>query len=143
MRIRPNIFLVSCVLLTPGFLWLLPSTIEWVRSPDPFGRNAGLAFLTIIIVALIVIWTGVAAGTRVAWVIMVVIVCVWALPAMMDLVLHHGRRWTLSELREWVVFAWRGEHISRTYLTGTLLWLLMLVGLILPVRALFRIRKPA
>ena len=142
LRIRLNIFLVSSVLLTPGILWLLPYVIECVRSTDSMIRLAGLASLTIIIVALIVIWTGVAAGTRVAWVIMVVIVWVWALPAMTGPVLSHGRRWTLSELREWVAFAWRGEHLSRTYLTGTVLFLLMLVGLILPLRALFRIGKP-
>ena len=143
MRIRPDIFLVSSVLLTLGVLWLLPSTIECLRSTDTMSRLAGLASLTIIIVALIVIWTGLAAGNRVAWVIMVVIVWVWALPAMTWPVLHHGRRWTLSELREWVVFAWRGEHLSRTYFISTLVFLLMLVGLILPVRALLRSEKPS
>jgi len=142
LRIRPNIFLVSSVLLTLGVLWLLPSTIECVRSTDTMSRIAGLAFLTIIIVALIVIWTGVAAGARVAWVIMAVIVWVWALPAMTWPVLRHGRRWTLSEVREWVAFAWRGEHLARTYLISTVMFLLMLVGLILPVRSLFRIGKP-
>ena len=143
MRIRPDIFLVSGVLLTLGVLWLLPSTIECLRSTDTMSRLAGLASLTIIIVALIVIWTGLAAGNRVAWVIMAVIVWGWALPAMTWPVLHHGRRWTLSELREWVVFAWRGEHLSRTYFISTLVFLLMLVGLILPVRALLRSEKPS
>ena len=142
MRIRPNIFLVSSVLLTLGVLWLLPSTIDCVRSTDTMSRLYGLASLTIIIVALIVIWTGVAAGTRVAWVIMVVIVWVWALPAMTGPVLHHGLRWTLSDLRQWVASAWRGERLSRTYLVSTVLFLLMVVGLILPVRALFREGKP-
>ena len=142
LRIRPNIFLVSSVLLTLGVLWLLPSTIDCVRSTDTMSRLYGLASLTIIIVALIVIWTGVAAGTRVAWVIMVVIVWVWALPAMTGPVLHHGLRWTLSDLRQWVASAWRGERLSRTYLVSTVLFLLMVVGLILPVRALFREGKP-
>lgn len=59
---------------------MLPSTIQWIRSTNTMFRIAGLAFLTITIVALIVIWTGVAAGSRVAWVIMVVIVWGWALP---------------------------------------------------------------
>jgi hypothetical protein len=66
MRIRPSIFRVSSVLLTLGFLWLLPSTINCVRSRDSMIQIAGLAFLTLIIVALIVIWTGVAGelGSR-------------------------------------------------------------------------------
>jgi hypothetical protein len=105
-------------------------------------RIAGLAFLTIIIVALIVIWTGVAAGTRAAWVIMVVIVWVWALPFMTWPVLRHARRWTLSELREWVVGAWREDTFARTDFISTVVFLLMLIGLILPVRSLFRIGKP-
>jgi hypothetical protein len=144
LRIRPNIFLVSSVLLTLGVLWLLPPAIKFIRSTDPpLIRIAGLAFLTIIIVALIVIWTGVAAGSRVAWVIMAVIVWVWALPAMTWPVLRRGRHWTLSELREWVVVAWREDTFARTELIATAMFLLMLVGLVLPVRALFRTRKPA
>ena len=143
LRIRLNIFLVSSALLTVGVMWLLPPTIEWVRVRNlEIGQEFGFSSLTVIIVALIVIWTGLAAGNRVAWVIMVVIVWVWALPVMTWPVLRHGRRWTLSELREWVAFAWRGEHLARTYLISTLMFLLMLVGLILPVRALIRNGKP-
>jgi len=141
MRIRPNIFLVSSVLLTLGFLWLLPPAIGFVRSTDPpLIRIAGLAFLTIIIVALTVIWTGLAAGSRVAWVVLAIIVWVWALPALTWPVLRHGRRWTLSELRDWAAGAWREDTFARTELIATAMFLLMLVGLVLPVRALFRIR---
>jgi hypothetical protein len=140
MRIRPSIFQVSSVLLTLGFLYLLPSSINCIRTRDSMTQIAGLAGLTLIIVALIVIWTGVAAGNWVAWVIMAVIVWVWALPALMWPVLRHGRRWTLSELREWGVIAWREGGFARTNLVSTAMFLLMLVGLVLPVRALFRFR---
>ena len=138
MRIRPNILLVSSILLTLGFLWLLRYAIRFVGSREAMMQICSLAFLTIIIVALIVIWTGVAAGSRVAWGIMVVIVLGYALPAMMWPVLRHGRRWTLSELREWVVIAWREDTFLRTQLIGSLLFLLMLLGLILPIKALLR-----
>ncbi len=141
MRIRPNIFLVSSLLLTPGLLWVLPSAINLVRARDTIARTAGLASLTIIIVALIVIWTWLAAGNRVAWVIMAVIVWVWAFFIMTGPVLHHGWPWTLSQLRELVVIAWRGDTVSaRTYLISSVLFLLMLLGLILPVWELFRHR---
>jgi hypothetical protein len=141
LRIRPNIFLVSSLLLTPGLLWVLPYAINLVEATDPIAQTAGLASLTVIIVALIVIWTWLAAGNRVAWIIMAIIVWVWALFIMTGPILHHGRRWTLSELREWVVFAWRGDTLfARRYLISSVLFLLMLVGLILPVRALFRTR---
>jgi hypothetical protein len=142
LRIRPNIFLVSSLLLTSGLLWVLPYAINFVGATDTIGRTAGLASLTVIIVALIVIWTWLAAGNRVAWVIMAVIVWVWALFIMTGPVLHHGRRWTLSELREWVFIAWRENTFARTELISTAMFLLMLVGLILPVRALFRSPKP-
>jgi hypothetical protein len=142
MRIRPSIFQVSSVFLTLGFLWLVPSTINCVRSTDSMTQIAGFALLTVIIVALIVIWTGFAAGNRVAWITMAVIVWVGALPAMTWPVLRHGRRWTLGELREWIVIAWREDTFVRTYLIGTALFLLMLVGLVLPVRALYLNRKP-
>jgi hypothetical protein len=142
LRIRPNIFLVSSLLLTSGLLWVLPYAINLVGATDTIGRTAGLASLTVIIVALIVIWTWLAAGNRVAWVIMAVIVWVWALFIMTGPVLHHGRRWTLSELREWVFIAWRENTFARTELISTAMFLLMLVGLILPVRALFRSPKP-
>jgi hypothetical protein len=108
----------------------------------------GLASLTVIIVGLIVIWTGLAAGKRVAWVIVAVIVWVWAFPIMiLPLRIKHIVTLivalSLSDLSDWVASAWHGEHLARTSLVNTVLFLLMLVGLILPVRALFRIRKPA
>jgi hypothetical protein len=142
LRIRPNIFLVSSLFLTLPLLWALPYTINFLGARDTIARTGGFACLTVIMVALIVIWNWLAAGNRVAWVIMAVIVWGWAFPFMMGAVLVHGRRWTLSELREWVVMAWREDTFARTILISTAMFLLMLVGLILPVRALFRIRKP-
>ena len=79
MRISRNIFLVSSLVLTPAFLWLLPSFIKCCISytgTETMTQTAGLASLTVIIVALIVIWTWLAAGNRVAWVIIAVIVWV-------------------------------------------------------------------
>jgi hypothetical protein len=151
MRVRPNIFLISSVLLSPAFLWLLPSSIQCARytGTDITGgmtRTAGLASLTIIIAALIVIWTWLSAGNRVAWLIVAVIVWVWAFPIMMLPSLARGvarsfqEKQFWSDLGDWVAFAWHGEHLSRIFLVNTVLFLLMLVGLILPLRALFRIR---
>ena len=143
MRIRPNIFQASGFLLTLGVLRLLPSTIEWVRvrNTEIMGQSYGFASLTVIIVALIVIWTGLAAGNRVAWVIMAVIVWVWAFPIMMWLVVSHPR--VFLHLGEWVASAWRNDFSwSRVLLVNTVVFLLMLIGLILPVKALFWARKP-
>jgi hypothetical protein len=140
MRVRPNIFLISSLLLTPAFFWLLPSIIQCVRytGTETMTRTAGLASLTVIIVALIVIWTWLVAGNRVAWVIIAVIVWVWAFPIMMLPLVTHVVALSLSDLSGWVVSAWHGDHLSRIALVNTVLFLLMLVGLILPVRALLR-----
>jgi hypothetical protein len=148
MRVRPNIFLISSLLLTPAFLWLLPSIIQCVRYTDTgtmetMTQAFGLASLTVIIVGLIVIWTGLAAGKRVAWVIVAVIVWVWAFPIMiLPLRMKHIVTLSLSDLGDWVASAWHGDHLSRIALANTVLFSLMLVGLILPVRALFRSGKP-
>jgi hypothetical protein len=104
-------------------------------------QTAGLASLTVIIVALIVIWTLLVAGNQVAWVIIAVIVWVWAFPIMMLPLVTHIVALSLSDLSDWVASAWHGDHLSRIALANTVLFLLMLIGLILPVRALFRIRK--
>ncbi len=140
MRVRPNIFLISSFLLTPAFLWLLPSFIQCCVSytGETMTQTAGLASLTVIIVALIVIWTWLAAGNRVAWVIIAVIVWVWAFPIMMMPLVTHKVDLSWSELSDWVGSAWHGEHLARISLVSTVLFLLMLVGLILPVRALLR-----
>jgi hypothetical protein len=144
LRIRPNIFQVSGFLLTLGVLRLLPSTIDWVHDRTmgiEIGQSYGFASLTVIIVALIVIWTGLAAGDRMAWVIMAVIVWVWAFPIMMWPIVSHPR--FFLEWRYWVASAWHDfPSWSRIFLVNTIMFLLMLVGLILPARALFRIGKP-
>ena len=144
LRIRPNIFLASSLLLTPAFFWLLPSFIQCCVSytrTETMTQTAGLASLTVIIVALIVIWTWLVAGNRVAWVIIAVIVWVWAFPIMMLPLVTHIVALSLSDLSDSVAAAWHGDHLTRIALGNTVLFLLMLVGLILPVRALFRIRK--
>jgi hypothetical protein len=144
LRIRPNIFVISGLLLTPAFFWVLPDMISCARYTGTditryMTQTAGLASLTVIIVGLIVIWTWLVRGSRVAWVIMAFIVWVWAYFILMGPPFHLLR--ALSELPEWVTSAWGGEHISRTLFMSTLMFLLMLVGLILPVRPLFRIGK--
>jgi len=140
LRLRPNIFVVSSLLLTPAFFWLLPYVVRCAGASDDMTRAAGLASLTVIIVALIVIWTWLAAGSRVAWVIMAVIVWVWAFPIM--IFRPHIGPLSSSELEDWVVSAWRQDGFARVTLINPIMFSLMLIGLIVPVRALLRIGKP-
>jgi hypothetical protein len=147
MRIHPNIFLVSSLLLTPAFLWLLPFSIQCARYMGTditrdMTRTAGLASLTVIIVALIAIWTWLVAGNRVAWLIIAIIVWVWACPIMILPFVTHRVPLSLSNLSDWVASAWHGEHLARTSFINVITFSLMFIGLILPVRALFRTRQP-
>ena len=105
-------------------------------------QTAGLASLTVIIVALIVIWTWLVVGNRVAWVIIAVIVWVWAFPIMMLPLVPRIVTLSSRDFTDSVAAAWHGDHLARIALGNTVLFLLMLVGLILPLRALFRIRQP-
>src|ERR1051326_4642899 len=97
MMVRPNIFLASSLLLTPAFFWLLPYMLRCARASDDITRTAGLASLTVIIVALIVIWTWLVAGNRMAWVIIAVIVWVCAFPMIFR---PHIAPLSSSELRD-------------------------------------------
>jgi hypothetical protein len=143
MRVRPNIFLASSLLLTPAFLWLLPYMINSARytGTDNMTRTAGLASLTVIIVGLIVIWTWLVRGSRVAGGIMAVIVWVWAFPVMIlisPMSVKHIITHPLSDWSYLVLEAWHGVHFAQVFLGNTVFFLLMLVGLILPVKALLR-----
>lgn len=137
--VRPNIFLASSLLLTPAFFWLLPYMLRCARASDDITRTAGLASLTVIIVALIVIWTWLVAGNRMAWVIIAVIVWVWAFPMIFR---PHIGPLSSSELRDWIVSAWRQDGFARVTLVNPIMFSLMIIGLILPLRALFRTRRP-
>ena len=147
MRVRLNIFLVASLLLTPAFFWLLPSTIQCVRYTGTditrdMTQAAGSASLANIIVGLIVIWTWLVAGNRVAWLIIAIVVWVWAFPIMILPFVTHRVPISLSNLSDWVASAWHGEHLARTSFINVVTFSLMFIGLILPVRALFRIRRP-
>jgi len=140
VKVRPNIFLASSLLLTPAFLWLLPYVIRCLRGSDDITRTAGLASLTVIVVALMVIWKWLAAGSRLAWVIMAVIVWVWAFPIM--IFRPHIGPLTSSEAKDWIVSAWGQDGFARVTLVNPIMFSLMMIGLILPLRSLFRIGQP-
>ena len=136
MKVRRNIFLAASLLLTPAFFWLLPYMIRCVRASDDMTQTAGLASITVIIVALIVIWTWLTAGSRVAWVIMAVIVWVWAFPII--IFRPHFSPISSSGLRDWIVAAWQDDGFARVTLVNPIMCLLLFIGLFLPVRALLR-----
>jgi hypothetical protein len=74
-----------------------------------------------------------------AWVIIAVIVWVWAFPMIFR---PHIGPLSSSELRDWIVSAWRQDGFARVTLVNPIMFSLMIIGLILPLRALFRTRRP-
>jgi hypothetical protein len=96
MRIRRDSVFISAVLFTIALLCLLPmflrAALDGRNTRIPEGLDAGyrlaaqtmgdlgIASLAIIVVALIVTWTGYAKPARSAWFVMFAFVWVWAFP---------------------------------------------------------------
>src|SRR5260370_4907111 len=90
MRVRPDSVFISSLLLTVGLLYLIrPSLWNYfslnhiLLAPmdDGFRAEAqSVASLAIILIGLIVVWTGYAKRSRPAWFVMFVIVWFWAFP---------------------------------------------------------------
>src|SRR5260370_42479723 len=95
--------------------------IRCVRASDDMTQTAGLASITVIIVAVIVIWTWLDAGSRVAWLIMAVVVWGWAFPVMMISRLHI-RPVSSSPLKDWIVSASRKDGLARVTLINPLMF---------------------
>ena len=85
--------------------------------------QSGVADLALILVALIVIWKGYVKKLRWTWFVMLIIVCGWAFPA---LVLANRVHFGGFNLSSWA-------HLP----VWSLIFLVMLVALVLPVRSFF------
>src|SRR5438270_5014918 len=116
----------------------MPPSLECARSADSMTRNAGFASLANVLVGLIVVWTGFRTGTRIAWFVILVIVGLWAFPLMILPLL------TVSiglSPADWAAEAWHEPGAARIYLINIVMFCLMLIALILPVRSVFRLAK--
>jgi len=149
MRIRHDAVFVSSVLFTAALLWLAPHNFHYASTwQQPFFREdrlwvqnywmpIGFASLALILIGLIVIWTGYVRRVRWTWFVMFVIVWVFAFPVYMLPILQ--ARLAQGSI-DWSVFwaAIKGPGAARASAKGPLNFMLMVVALFLPVKSFFR-----
>ena len=154
MRLRIDAVFVSSVLFTLALLWLVPHNLQYASSwPEPFIRvddrlsvqnywmPIGFAALTLILVGLIVIWTGYIRKDRWAWLIMLIIVWVFAFPIYLLPILQAR---LAAGSSGWPIFwdAIKEPGVARASIKGPVDFVLLLVALLMPVRSFFGKQSP-
>jgi len=154
MRIRADLALVSSLLFTIALLNLIPAGLWYYSSPTDVvalarldaGYRAqlqtwhylGIASLAIILIGLIVTWTGYMKRARSAWLVMFVVTWVWAFPLFAWPYLRGPRVFTLPE---WIFNAIYEPGSPRTAAQLVVTVSLMVVALISPINSFFLARK--
>lgn len=166
MKIRYNAVVVSSILFTLAFLMETPAMIDCARTTHQsrfrdissdteaaipgdqvvipnYYAPIGIASLAIIAIGLVVTWAGYIKGVRWTWPVMFVIVWVWAFPVLMlqyffplirPVLLSSGS--LANAIRDHV----DGGHLSsvaRAILDVFLMFLLMVLALVLPLKTFF------
>jgi hypothetical protein len=147
MRIRHDVVFISSVLFTIA----LVSQIRWAwwnvledygdtRGLDVWRRSALLSFsevgeltLALIIIGLIVTWTGYLNKVRWTWFVMLILVSGLAIPLRIFPWFMHPK--ALLDLPELLV---KGEPgVARAFLEPIFIFSLMVIALFLPVKSFF------
>jgi hypothetical protein len=106
------------------------------------GEARTVASLAIILIGLIVVWAGYAKRSRPAWFVMFVIVWFWAFPLfilqIIPLLIRERSTFTFAEL---LCDAILGPGFQRDVVELHLAFLLMVIGLALPMGRVFVARK--
>ena len=140
LRLRRDAVFVSSVLFTIAFVCLIP--VSWRAAQvnqEPLLQSAGFACLANIFVGLVVIWMGLNKRIRWSWFVMFIIVWVGAFPSMVLPILQHNRAITLTE---WVYSALGEQGMPRTWAESVLIFILMVIALILPIKSFFGRQSP-
>jgi hypothetical protein len=156
LKIRRDAAFVSSVLFTVAFVCLIPpcwaSALAGRHTQDLDAAWAeiarlihqlGIASLAIIFIGLIVTWAGYVNKTRWTWFVMFIIVWGWAFPLMLlPLILPLFRALSVP-VSELLLDALKEPGVDRDGVEEILIFLLMLLALILPIKSFaFPGRKP-
>lgn len=150
MRTRVDSVFISSVLFTIALACLIPnfwaSVITkhdrtWLARLDSGDQLATLTrsslsvvCLAVILIGLIVIWTGYRRRVRWTWAVMFIVVWAWAFPLMVMPVVGHPRSVLLPE---WIYTAICYPGSARAWAESVLLFSVMVIALGLPVRSFF------
>jgi hypothetical protein len=159
MKIRRDSVFISAVLFTIALLCALPRFIG--TTQEGYGQHVsevndpslplflhtmgdlGVASIAIILVALIVTWAGYAKCLRSAWFAMFIVVWGWAFPLLALPLFRNSFALTFSEL---LYGALHGYRYPRFWVKGILIFSLMVIALLSPIKSFFivrGIREPA
>lgn len=139
---RDRVVTISCIAFTIAFLPLLPLSWNRAWSQDDLTSSAGMASITIILVALIETWVGFIKRSRSAWAIMFIIVSGWAFPVLVLPTLTHILSGHISgSLTQWISDAWQQKGIPRITILDGFLVFLMILALFLPITRFFHRRS--
>jgi hypothetical protein len=150
MRIRTDSVSISSALFTVALVFLVPTFWAnvitqhdkvWLVKLEAGQQAAARTMselsvisLGIILIGLIVIWTGYKKRVRWSWLVMSVVVWVWAF-RLLVYPLFEGKP-DLS-ISEWLYTAIYQPGLARLWAKSVLIFLVMVVALFLPIRSFF------
>ena len=151
MRIRFDSVFVSSVLFTIALVCLIPAfwanvITERDEMLDPGFRLAAqtmsdlsVVCLAIILIGLIVVWTGYIKRTRSTWLVMFIVVWVWAFPLLaLPLFKALSKDRIVLTFSEWLYSAIYQPEPPRIWAESVLIFLLMVIA---PIRSFFLVRE--
>jgi hypothetical protein len=137
--IRHNPALVASLLFTIALLFYVPDS--WRNAAYTGGtlwQAGGFASLAIILVGLVVVWTGFMRRDRWAWLMMFIIVWVWFFPLFV-LPIFQGK--IAVTFLGWFKEAWNWPGSARDYGENIVLFSVMILALLLPMKSFFWTKK--
>lgn len=149
MKIRRDSVFISAVLFTIALLCALPMSLRnalegYSTMSEAHGLCCGLylrtmgdlgaASLTIIFIALIVTWAGYAKRLRSAWFVMFLAVWIWAFPLLALPLIKRASALTFVEV---LYGALHGYRYPQIWVKSVLIFSLMVIALLLPIKSFF------
>jgi hypothetical protein len=152
-KTRSATLMVSTAMLTVCFLALIPKSLNYastwreafIRYSDSlrignYMAPMGFASLTIIAISLIILWTAYWNHERWAWCVLVVSVCGFVFPVYVLQLIILWKAASVFSPSNWLREAIHEPGPSRVAAEQILLFIIMLLGLLLPVRTFFGAR---
>jgi hypothetical protein len=154
MRIRTDSVFVSSALFTIALVSLIPTFVArvltsrdkvWLARLEADYRLAAqtmsdlsVVCLAVILIGLIIVWSGYVNRARWTWFVMVVVVWVWAFPLLAFPPFEALFKGTLAlTLPEWIHSAIYQPGSPRNWAESVLIFLLMVIALLLPIKSFF------
>jgi hypothetical protein len=143
LRIRHDATFVSAVLFSIALLAVAPSSLSaaltfrhGTHSTDLLNvSELGIISLAMIAIGLINIWAGYLQKVRWTWFVLLSLVCGWAFPVMLlPFALYLNPNLTLTEL---ISAAFEEPGTPRIFVKSVLIFSVMIVALILPIKSFF------